>query len=169
MLNNCKISRYKIKKILKTFVKDATAADASNMLKVNIKTINRYYNLFRQVILQVGIEELKNEHKKVNYIGWVKGTYGDKCYFKIYKSDEKTFYSTKSLGRPSGNCYAVKDNDFAEYLSFIHKRLAKFHGLSVKSYYYQLFESMIKYKYSEECVFSMIWKSLKDKSKKEKQ
>lgn len=159
--NNCKISQYKIKKILENFTADYTATDASKKLKLNIKTINRYYNIFRKIILQVSVEELKFEAKNVKYIGWVKGIYGGKCYFKIYKIDKKTFYCTKTLTKPNTADYAIKDKDFDNYLNFIHKRLSKIRCVKGKNYYYQLFESLFKYKYSQENNFNFIWNKFK--------
>ena len=160
MLNNCKISQYKIKKILRCFTKDLTAVEASKLTKLNIKTINRYYNIFRKIILQIVLVVLKIRPEHGDFIGYIKGEYGDKCYFKIYKIDEETFVHTKLLEKPKNSNYAIHDKDFNKYLSFLYKRLSKFHGLKGQGYYYQLFESSIKYKYTEEELFNLIWEQL---------
>jgi len=45
-----KISDYKIKKIIKCFCEDIPASKAAGLLDINRNTINRYYNLFREII-----------------------------------------------------------------------------------------------------------------------
>lgn len=161
MLNYCKISRYKIKKILNCFTQDFTASDASKHLSLNIKTVNRYYNVFRKITVQVCIDSIKNESKSIKYIGWTRGIYGAKEYFKVYKINKKTFYCTRTLKKPDTADYAAKDKDFDIYLKFIHKRLAKLRGVKGQSYYYQLFESFVKYKYSADINFNFIWANFK--------
>jgi len=47
MLNKAKISNYKIKKIIECFCLDLTATQTSKLLKLNRKTINKYYFDFR--------------------------------------------------------------------------------------------------------------------------
>lgn len=54
-----RISKYKIKKILQCFSIDLTATQTQELLGFNRKTINRYYNFFRQLIYKHQIEELK--------------------------------------------------------------------------------------------------------------
>ena len=51
MFKYCKLSQYKIKKILYCFSQDLTAIQTANFLKLNRNTINRYYRLFREKIL----------------------------------------------------------------------------------------------------------------------
>lgn len=45
-----KITRYTTKKIIKHFSVDVTASQCSELTEINRNTINRYYNLFREVI-----------------------------------------------------------------------------------------------------------------------
>ena len=52
-----KISNYKIKQIQKCFCIDLTATQTSEMLGLNRKTINRYYNLFREAIYRHQLAE----------------------------------------------------------------------------------------------------------------
>jgi transposase len=59
MLKYSKISKYKVKKILMLFSEDITAVKAASILKLNRKTIDRYYNLFREKIMQVSIREME--------------------------------------------------------------------------------------------------------------
>ena len=47
-----KISRYKIKKILKLFCEDLPATKSAKILALNRKTIDRYYNIFREKIVK---------------------------------------------------------------------------------------------------------------------
>lgn len=47
---NSGLSDYKIKKILKHFLVDITATQTSELLDINRNTINKYFNLFRQLI-----------------------------------------------------------------------------------------------------------------------
>lgn len=160
MLSYSKISSYKVKKILKCFSKDFSASETAKLLKLNIKTINRYYNIFRKIALKLSIKNLKSDSENVRYIGWVRASYCEKSYFKIYKKDKKTFFFTDLPERPKDIQSAVEDNDFQKYLDFVHQRLSKFYGFTGKSYYYQLFECSIKYKYSEVELFNIIWKQL---------
>jgi transposase len=50
MIKYSKISTYKIKKILEAFCADLSAKAASEVLKVNRNTVNKYYNYFREKI-----------------------------------------------------------------------------------------------------------------------
>lgn len=166
MPTNHKISQYKIKKILKCFTQDSTATDTSKLMKLNIKTINKYYNIFREIILQfiVGLVKIKPEAGE--YIGYIKASYGYKCYFNIFKMDKKTFIPVKLIDKPDNSNYAMHDKDFNKYLCFLYKRFPKFYGFSSQNYRYQLFESIIKYNYTEEALFNLIWKPLIKKTKK---
>lgn len=56
---NKAISAYKRKKILKCFCLDLTATQTSLLLGINRKTVNRYFNLFREVIFCHQIKEMK--------------------------------------------------------------------------------------------------------------
>lgn len=160
MLNNCKISRYKIKKILKYFVKDYTSTEASKLMQLNRKTLDRYYNIFRKIILQLIMDILKIQPKSAEYIGYVKGSYGPKAYFNIYKINKRIFLFTKNSGRPSNTKYATDDKDFEKYLFYLHKRFSKFHGFTEQSYYYQLYEVICRYNFSEEDLFNLILEKL---------
>ena len=50
MFKHSKLSPYKIKKILFYFSKDLTATQTAEIMKLNRKTINRYYKIFREKI-----------------------------------------------------------------------------------------------------------------------
>jgi transposase len=59
MLKHSKISKYKIKKILKCFSEDLPAIKTASLLHLNRKTIDRYYNLFRERITQASMKEME--------------------------------------------------------------------------------------------------------------
>jgi len=48
--NNRPLSDYKVKKILWHFVVDVTATQTAELLQINRNTVNRYYNIFREMI-----------------------------------------------------------------------------------------------------------------------
>ena len=56
-----RLSRYKIKKIIKCFSEDITATSASKILGINRNTINAYYNEFRKNILEYSLKEQSKE------------------------------------------------------------------------------------------------------------
>ncbi len=56
-----RLSRYKIKKIIKCFSEDITATSTSKILGINRNTINAYYNEFRRKILEYSLKEQSKE------------------------------------------------------------------------------------------------------------
>lgn len=58
--NNKPISQYHVKKILYCFCLDLTATQTGRLLKKNRKTVNRWYNIFRQKIYHYQVHELKS-------------------------------------------------------------------------------------------------------------
>lgn len=59
MLKYSKISKYKVKKILKCFSEDLPAIKTAGLLSLNRKTIDRYYNLFREKIALASMKEME--------------------------------------------------------------------------------------------------------------
>lgn len=59
MLKHSKISSYWVKKVVEHFVLDIDATKTSHLLKLNRKTINRYFNIFRQAIFDYQLFEFK--------------------------------------------------------------------------------------------------------------
>lgn len=57
----CRLSNYKIRKILDVFLKDLTSSVSADLLKLNRNTINRYYNLFREAIFKHSLSILEKE------------------------------------------------------------------------------------------------------------
>ena len=58
MLIIAKISKYKLKKIIKYFCVDILASKTSELIGINRNTINRYYNIFRKIIYIQQTEDL---------------------------------------------------------------------------------------------------------------
>jgi transposase-like protein len=56
-----KLTNYQIRKILKYFCIDLTAVQASELSSFNRNTINRYYKLFREAIVELAMKE-SGEH-----------------------------------------------------------------------------------------------------------
>ena len=61
MLVQGKLSKYKIKKILKLFCEDISASKTANILLINRNTINKYYNIFRKLILSKTEKQLSQD------------------------------------------------------------------------------------------------------------
>ena len=53
----CKLSDYKIKKLLKCFCSDIDATKTGELTGLNRKTVNRYYRIFREVIYQKQVSD----------------------------------------------------------------------------------------------------------------
>lgn len=54
-----KLNTYQIKKIVKHFCVDINATQTALLTGLNRNTINRYFNIFRQLILEDQVKELK--------------------------------------------------------------------------------------------------------------
>jgi transposase len=59
MFKYSKLSTYKIKKILKCFCEDIPSTKTAKLLSLNRRTIDRYYNLFREKILCASMKEME--------------------------------------------------------------------------------------------------------------
>ena len=57
MIKYSKLSSQKIRRILELFLWDYTATQTAELLEISRNTINRYYNLFREEIVRLSIEE----------------------------------------------------------------------------------------------------------------
>ena len=57
MLKHAKISDYKIKKILRCFSEDINASKTANLLGFNRRTVDRYFNIFREKIAKFSLLE----------------------------------------------------------------------------------------------------------------
>ena len=83
MFKYSKLSRYKLLKIVECFCLDIEASKTALLLKHNRKTINRYYNLFRQMIYDHQMSE------KEKFVG-------------IVEADESFFGASRVRGRTQG-------------------------------------------------------------------
>jgi transposase-like protein len=81
MIENTKLSRHKILKIVDCFCVDIEATKAAYLLRINRNTINRYYNLFRQLIFVHQAAEMKK------FVG-------------VVEVDESFFGPARVRGRP---------------------------------------------------------------------
>jgi len=59
MLSRLKISKYTLKKIIRHFSLDIEAGKTAILVGVNRKTVNRFYMIFRRLIYEQRMEELK--------------------------------------------------------------------------------------------------------------
>lgn len=166
MLKHSRISNYKLKKILKYFVEDFSASEASKRTKLNRNTINRYYNIFRYII-KLLLAELILEHTgSVEYLGYFKGQYGLKKVINLYKYSEKLFLFTIADEPPEVEKYASEHQEFYAGMNFVYSRFSKFFGFSPESYRSQLVESSVRYYYSQEELYELIYQKLKNKKLK---
>ena len=81
MLKHCKISRYRLLKIVECFCIDIDATKTSQLLKLNRKTVNRYFNIFRNLIAE------HQRSEKAKFIG-------------VVEVDESYFGPSRLRGRP---------------------------------------------------------------------
>lgn len=165
MQYNRKISKYKIKKILKCFTEDYTATNAATHLKLNRNTINRYYHIFREICVANILKSAPTELNEENYIGIIRKAQESQSYFKIYKIDEKNFLYKKTEEMPNGRKYAIQDKDFRTFVSFLYQRLTKFRKKTGKGHYQQFFESLFRYNNTPQALSDMLLKQLPITSK----
>ena len=57
MIKYTKLSNYKIKKILRCFCTVLTAVQISKLLDINRNTVNRFYKIFRESIIELSTIE----------------------------------------------------------------------------------------------------------------
>lgn len=102
MIKYSKLSAYKIKKILKLFCADIPAVKAAEISNFNRKTIDRYYNIFREKIahasdiqMQSYVREFPFEQVCINTDQLCKRARKGEGMpvFGIIKKDEKVFVS----------------------------------------------------------------------------
>jgi transposase-like protein len=104
MIKYTKLSNYTIKKILRCFCTDLTAVQTSKLLDINRNTINRFYKIFREIIIELSTIERagKIDNGEVeldeSYFGAKRvrgkkgrGARGKTIVFGILKRDGKVF------------------------------------------------------------------------------
>jgi transposase-like protein len=104
MFKYSKIKNFKVKKILKCFCEDLPATKTASLLQLNRKTIDRYYNIFREKILRASIKEMEVISGEIevdeSYFGAKRirgkrgrGAAGKTPVFGLLKRDGKVFVS----------------------------------------------------------------------------
>lgn len=165
MLSKSKISKYKVKKILECFVEDYSSAETSKITRLNIKTTNRYYKLFRNILRRLFMELIDSLPLSSNYIGYLEDEYVPENFLSIHKLSKKVFLPILITKKPSHKKFAIKDEDFYNFAKFIYSRFSKFHGLTFQNYYFQNLECVVRYNYSQDELFEYTWKNLIKSSK----
>ena len=61
MLKHSKLTKYKIEKILRCFSEDLPAVKTATLLGLNRKTVDRYYNIFREKIALASMKDTDNK------------------------------------------------------------------------------------------------------------
>ena len=72
MLKYSKLSRYKILKIMECFCLDLTATQTKSILGINRNIINRFFMIFRKLILQ---------HQSIEFGAMIGEVELEECYF----------------------------------------------------------------------------------------
>jgi transposase-like protein len=104
MYKYSKLSQYKIKKILKLFCADTLSTKTAELLELNRKTVDRYYNIFREQIFDYSkqqVSKLGGEFEvDESYFGAHRvrgkrgrGAAGKTPVFGILKRDGKVYVS----------------------------------------------------------------------------
>jgi len=187
MLKNSKISDYKIKKVLKYFINDVTASQASKELGLNRNTINRYYKIFRTKLLEkmsiyndFGDKHFSPEEKfpffnilcpnEQIYINFIpdpeelKNIYplvdkGDFCCALYNSSYSNKRFLTKNYTLCAGKLI-TNSKIIDEFWDFTKNRLVKFCGLSKENFYFHLKESEFRFN-NRENLYNIMYKLLK--------
>lgn len=161
MLKGKKISNYKIKKILKCYVEDFSVTEAAANSKINRNTVSRYYHFFRKILSNSYNFFLDKKEKNCsNCLGVYKSQYIKDNWIKAYKFNGMIFLRL-FLEEPGCKRNSVSNQEFRKFLDYFNIRASKFYGFnSKKSYYYQVIETIYRHYYSEDKLFSFIWKSL---------
>lgn len=163
MLSKSKISHYKIKKTLKYFVQDCSSTEVSKIVRLNRKTIDRYYNIFRDIMQHLFIKLLYDLPLSSNCLGCVEGEYAEKNFFNIHKFNQKVFLIRSLTEETTKLENIVKDDDFNKFARFVYLRFTKFHGLTQQNHYLQICESIVRYNYTQQELFNYTWKKLSKK------
>ena len=165
MLSNSKLSKYKVKKILECFIYDCSSVETSKITRLNIKTTNRYYKIFRHILRQLFMELIDSLPLSSDYIGYIEDEYIQENFLCIHKLNKKVFLPIIIPEKPNHRKFAIKDEDFHAFAKFIYSRLVKFHGLTIRNYYFQNLECVVRYNYSQKELFEYTWKNLIKHSK----
>lgn len=161
MLKHSRISKYKIKKILKCFADDFAAVEAQKIVKLNIRTVERYYNIFRKIMDAIAGELVFKYNFEASYIGWTEGTYCRDVYLDIFRYGKRFYLPNILQERPKHEMRALTDKYFSEFAVFFYTRAKKFYGFSKKNYNSQLIENSVRWYFNDsEKLFKVIYERL---------
>lgn len=162
MIKHARISKYKIKKILKYFVDDFAAVEAQKIVKSNIRTVERYYNIFREIIDAIAGELVFKHNFEATYIGWMQATYCSELYLDIFRYGKKLYLPNVLQERPQHEMQALADKSFSKFAVFFYTRAKKFYGFSKKNYNNQLIENSIRWYFNDsDKLFKVIYEKLR--------
>lgn len=153
------LSEYKIKKILKMYAEDYTATETSKLSKINRNTVNGYYDKFRKILKVLLVRLLLQHDSNVEYMGYFKSEYNPQKFINLYKYSEKLYLFNLSKDAPHIEKSAMENEIFSSGAKFVYSRLSKFYGFTEESYYNQLIESTLRYYYSKEELYELIFKN----------
>ena len=102
MLKNSKLSRYTVGKIIECFCVDIDASKTSLLLKLNRKTVNRYFMAFRQVI---------HSHQLLLKERIVGATEADKKFADSAKTGNLTGLGKKKPGLREPSVFGIYERD----------------------------------------------------------
>lgn len=161
MLTKSKISHYKIKKTLEYFVQDYSSTEVSKIVKLNRKTIDRYYKFFRNIMHQLFIKLLYDLPQSSHYLGCVESEYAGNNFFNVHKFNKKIFL-VRILAEETIRLdnIVVQDNNFYNFARFVYLRFSKFYGLTQQNHYLQVCESIVRYNYTKQELFDYTWGKL---------
>lgn len=182
-----KISDYKIKKVLKYFINDVTASQASKELGLNRNTINRYYKIFRTKLLTSMFidNDFGNKHflqeenfpffnilcpngqiyisfipdpEELRKINFILNT-GDFCCALYNDSYSNKRFLLKNYTLCTGKLI-TNEKIIGEFWAYTKKRLTKFCGLNKDNFYFHLKESEFRFNNRED-LYNIMYKLLK--------
>jgi transposase len=120
MVKNSKLSRYRVEKVAECFCIDIEASKVALLLKLNRKTVNRYFLAFRRLI------HARQQTEKALFIG-------------VVEADESYFGPHRVRGRPGPRVRGRKAFSlFALGLHALHKIFAAANPLQVIDFLKQL-------------------------------
>ena len=145
----CKISNYKVKKILRCFCADISATKTAKILQLNPKTIDRYFNIFREKVFrfsQKSCREFDEFELDESYFGAKRvcgkrgrGAAGKTPVFGLLKRNGKVFVSI------------VKNCSREELLPIIQGKILE--GSTIHSDGWKAYDSLILNGYDHYRVF----------------
>ncbi|MGB0839140.1 MAG: hypothetical protein ACPGXL_03310 [Chitinophagales bacterium] len=178
------LSKYYLKKIIQCFSSEHTATETSKKLKVNRNTVNKYYRMIREAVVDYQEVRLKYNVPKAkldegkNYFSWHtnKGLIfsfkeGDPIYFVVAQNDriyvgveeDETILQDlltekrEELVQPSPK----KGLDLEErFFVYAKEQLAKFYGVRSQYIYMYLKELEFRFNNKDKDLAQLIWKIL---------